>query len=51
MFGPGGKLYIGTGDSGGQGDALGSAQKLSTLLGKTLNSAHELCVLSQNGRV
>jgi hypothetical protein len=51
MFGTDGKLYIRTGDGGGQGDALGNAQKLSTLLGKTLNSAHELYLLSQNGRV
>jgi glucose/arabinose dehydrogenase len=35
-FGPDGYLYIGTGDGGGSGDPDGSAQDLSSLLGKVL---------------
>ena len=39
LFGPGGHLYIGTGDGGGGGDrhgARGNAQNLGSLLGKIL---------------
>jgi glucose/arabinose dehydrogenase len=39
LFGPGGHLYIGTGDGGGGGDrhgARGNAQNLGSLLGKLL---------------
>ena len=39
LFGPGGHLYIGTGDGGGAGDrhgARGNAQNLGSLLGKIL---------------
>lgn len=36
MFGPDGKLYIGTGDGGGGGDPLGHGQSLTTLSGKLL---------------
>ena len=36
QFGPDGMLYIGTGDGGGGGDPLRSAQRLSTRLGKLL---------------
>jgi glucose/arabinose dehydrogenase len=36
MFGPDGKLYLGTGDGGGGGDPLHNGQRLSTLLGKLL---------------
>ena len=35
-FGPGGMLYIGTGDGGSGGDPQGNGQDLSTLLGKLL---------------
>jgi hypothetical protein len=35
-FGPDGRLYIGTGDGGGAGDAPGNAQNLSSRLGKLL---------------
>jgi glucose/arabinose dehydrogenase len=35
-FGPDGKLYVGLGDGGGGGDALGSGQNRGTLLGKLL---------------
>jgi glucose/arabinose dehydrogenase len=35
-FGPGGYLYIGTGDGGSGGDPLGNGQSLNTLLGKIL---------------
>ncbi|HUL49645.1 MAG TPA: PQQ-dependent sugar dehydrogenase [Gemmatimonadales bacterium] len=36
LFGPDGDLYIGTGDGGGEGDALGSGQDSTKLLGKIL---------------
>jgi glucose/arabinose dehydrogenase len=36
LFGPDGKLYLSTGDGGGQGDVNGDAQSLSSLLGKIL---------------
>jgi len=36
QFGPGGYLYIGTGDGGFQGDPSGNGQDLDTLLGKML---------------
>ena len=39
LFGPGGHLYVGTGDGGGAGDrhgARGNAQNLGSLLGKIL---------------
>ena len=36
QFGADGMLYLGTGDSGGGGDPLGSGQNLDTLLGKML---------------
>ncbi len=35
-FGPDGYLYLGTGDGGGQGDPLGNAASLRSLLGKML---------------
>ena len=35
-FGPGGHLYIATGDGGSGGDPLGNGQSLDTLLGKLL---------------
>lgn len=35
-FGPDGKLYIGKGDGGWEGDPLNSGQRLETLLGKLL---------------
>ncbi len=35
-FGPGGDLYIGTGDGGSGGDPLGNGQNLAVLLGKIL---------------
>ena len=35
-FGPGGYLFVGTGDGGGQGDPAGNAQSLGSLLGKIL---------------
>ena len=35
-FGPGGDLYISTGDGGGAGDTQNNAQRLDTLLGKIL---------------
>jgi glucose/arabinose dehydrogenase len=35
-FGPGGDLYIGTGDGGGSGDTKDNARRLSSLLGKIL---------------
>ena len=35
-FGPGGYLFIGTGDGGGSGDPNGNAQNLNSLLGKIL---------------
>ena len=35
-FGPGGYLFIGTGDGGGSGDPNGNAQNLGSLLGKIL---------------
>lgn len=35
-FGPDGLLYIGLGDGGGSGDAMGNAQNTSVLLGKIL---------------
>ncbi len=36
VFGPDGKLFIGTGDGGAAGDPLNSGQRLDTLLGKML---------------
>jgi glucose/arabinose dehydrogenase len=36
LFGPGGRLFIGTGDGGGGGDPLGSGQDRASLLGKLL---------------
>jgi glucose/arabinose dehydrogenase len=36
LFGPDGRLYIGIGDGGGQGDPNRNGQDLSTLLGKLL---------------
>jgi glucose/arabinose dehydrogenase len=52
MFGPDGKLYIGTGDGGGEGDPLGNGQKLSTLLGKILridvNAGNPYAIPSDN---
>jgi glucose/arabinose dehydrogenase len=36
VFGPDGKLYIGTGDGGSGGDPQGNAQRLSSRLGKIL---------------
>jgi glucose/arabinose dehydrogenase len=36
MFGPDGRLYIGTGDGGGGGDPFRSAQRRTSLLGKVL---------------
>jgi len=36
VFGPGGYLYIGTGDGGGGGDPQGNAQNPGSLLGKLL---------------
>jgi glucose/arabinose dehydrogenase len=36
LFGPDERLYIGTGDGGGGGDAMRNGQDLSTLLGKVL---------------
>lgn len=35
-FGPGGYLFVGTGDGGGGGDPNGNAQNLNSLLGKVL---------------
>ena len=35
-FGPGGYLFVGTGDGGGSGDPRGNAQNLNSLLGKVL---------------
>ncbi len=35
-FGPGGYLFVGTGDGGGSGDPSGNAQNLRSLLGKIL---------------
>jgi glucose/arabinose dehydrogenase len=36
LFGPDGRLYLSTGDGGGQGDVNGDAQSLGSLLGKVL---------------
>jgi glucose/arabinose dehydrogenase len=36
LFGPDGKLYIGLGDGGSEGDPSGNGQRLGTLLGKIL---------------
>jgi glucose/arabinose dehydrogenase len=36
QFGPGGDLYLGTGDGGGAGDVPGNAQNTNVLLGKLL---------------
>lgn len=36
LFGPDGKLWIGTGDGGSGGDPQGNGQRLTTLLGKML---------------
>jgi glucose/arabinose dehydrogenase len=52
MFGPDGKLYIATGDGGGEGDPLGNGQKISTLLGKILridvNAGNPYAIPSDN---
>ena len=48
-FGPDGYLYVGTGDSGGAGDPLNTAQDPASLLGKILRIDVEGSASSQGG--
>jgi glucose/arabinose dehydrogenase len=48
VFGPDGKLYISSGDGGGNGDPAGNGQSLTTLLGKILRLNPDGSIPSDN---